>query len=182
MSDAAWERFLEGSWERFVEEGEYTFAAMVKNFEDMLDGETTIKHFSFRMGDLCDMESYEVETHSAAEVQREMAAWIRKEKDEGHLFDPALWKPFRDKSMLTVAYLGYRRLFQHKDHYWQLSIESECEIHQCKYCKASGTCFGEHFATKLYAWKEEGVCTLQPYNHLTALPDGLMPDGDWERK
>lgn len=170
---------IDHTWNSIVKEGEDLFNYMTNSFEEMFDG-TIIKHFDIRYEDRYDVGSEEVKEEYGEDIHNELVSWIRKEKEEGYLFDSKIWKPFRDKATHTDGYIGYRRLFRYKHYYFQLIVELGCELDECNYCKIGDR--KNHFVLTLYGWKDENIPTLQPDNHVTVLADNLIPDVDWNRK
>jgi hypothetical protein len=79
-------------------------------------------------------------------------------------------------------FLGYRKLFQFKHYYFQLTISSSCEniTSVCKYCEKED--YGRHFGVALYGWRDISHMNLQPVNVLHILDDNLIPEKRWFEK
>jgi hypothetical protein len=83
-------------------------------------------------------------------------------------------------------YFAYRKLFQYKHYYFQVAMETFCEIDECKYCRHTKDVYFEeceensqHFILALYGWKIETSDKLQPYNKILIPDDNIMPYDDW---
>ncbi len=161
-------------WDDFLEEGQILYNYMTNNFENMFDG-NQIKHF-----DIID-EYYgninygeKIYNEYADDIQKEIIPWIKNEKQLGKLFDCTLWKPFRDYNLVDMYY-GYKYLFQFKQYYFQLAMETYCEILECDYCKDEGN---PHFCLSLYGWKENNYNKLKPWN-LSIPINNIVSDTRW---
>lgn len=166
-------------WDRFLLEGEELFNYMIHNFDTMLDGDI-VKHFDIRSGHYgYDTEADEINEKYAVDIQKNMVKWIKNEFEENKLFDKNNWKPFRDQDLLNYMYLGYRKMFQYKQYYFQLAIENMCGI--CDYCKIKNE-DRTHFELALYGWKDENSEKLQPYDSFVNLCDNMMTEKYWKRK
>jgi hypothetical protein len=112
-------------------------------------------------------------------IQPELIYWIQNEFNENRLFDNNNWKPFRDRYEIDLMYLGYNKLFQYEQYYFQLAIESDIwdDIVDCKYCKNGDSLI--HFELALYGWKDEKFDKIQPYNEFIINLDCMMPEKEW---
>jgi hypothetical protein len=167
-------------WDRFLKEGEELFNYMIHNFDDMFDG-NKIKHFDIRYEYIYDEGTQEIKERYGEDIQKELIPWIKKEFESNELINSTSWKPFRDQYTLSDMYFGYRKLFQFKHYYFQLAMESECDLDDCKYCinDTNKIIFSPHFCLALYGWKDESSDILQPYNKVKIPLDNIMPESDW---
>jgi hypothetical protein len=65
-------------------------------------------------------------------------------------------------------YLGYRKVFQYDDHYFQLGMDYECYVDNCKYCETNPLLF--RFSLMLYKPNEPEILESN---------DFMMPEKDW---
>lgn len=172
---------------------EDVYQYMIHNFEKMIDGDK-IPHFDIGY------VSYEVKKYItdilnnySTDIQKELGIWLRKEKEENRLFIRENWKSFRDNCEITdmFVYLGYNKLFQYKQYYFQLVAETDINIKReintcyetgciyCKQCKENEE-FG-WFELALYGWKDDEMEKLQPKNKVIIPPSNIMPLRDWNR-
>jgi hypothetical protein len=169
-------------WNEFLEEGDELYTFMVNNFENMFDGESIIKHFDIRRFyfsevntavDMLDDEEY-------TDIQKELSTWVKKEKQEGRLFDKTLWKPFRDFDLIEM-YNGYRKLFQYKHYYFQLGMETVCMIKDCPYCDPEeDETASKHFVLEIYGWEGEDKIG---YPYRCDIPeDNIIQERYWARQ
>jgi hypothetical protein len=169
-------------WNRFLQEGEILFEYMTQNFETFFDGDSKLSHFNVRDAGIYDIGSQEVLEKYDLEIQKKLSVWIRNEYDSGRLFVKTDWKPFRDAYDMTYAYLGYRRLFQFKQYYFQLAIESECARLDCEWCPNDDYYMRcEHFSVELYGWKNEDSNMLQPDGDEQIPHDLIITEKRWKR-
>lgn len=172
---------FEDSWNEFIKEGELLFDYMVHNFESFFDRESIIKHFNIRDALYYYTDSEELLAIHGNDIQKELIPWIRKELENKELFKKENWKPFRDQGILTDRYLGYKKMFQYKEYYLQLSIDDYCDLsNNCIYCKHEKKSI--HFELALWGWKDEEHEKLQPDNDVIILSDNIMPNYYWDRK
>ncbi len=172
-------------WERFLKEGDILFNYMINNFEDMFDGDT-IKHFDIRYGvyEVIDFikEMAQIDKIKwCNEIQNELIKWIRNEYNNNRLLNKNNWKPCRDVYHIVNMYLGYNKLFQYKQYYFQLAVDSDlldC-MEDCKYCNNNESTI--HFELALYGWKDYNSSILQPDN-IIILSDNMMPYEYWKQK
>jgi hypothetical protein len=74
--------------------------------------------------------------------------------------------------------LGYRKMFQYKQYYFQLAIDARCGICiNCNYCKKEE--YNKHFILALYGWKDDDHDKLQPDDAIVIPNDNIMPDYYW---
>ncbi len=170
-------------WKKFLEEGDELYTFMVNNFENMFDGESIIKHFDIRDYYFGNMNSdvISLDDEYYTNIQKELSIWIKKEQQEGRLFDKTLWKPFRDFNLINM-YNGYRILFQYKHYYFQLGMETLCMIKDCPYCDPEeDETTSKHFVLEIYGWEEkEGV---PEYQYKCDIPeDNIIQERYWVRQ
>jgi hypothetical protein len=158
-------------WEEFLIEGDELFNYMKDNFETIFDGDEIIKHFDITYGlyDLGD-KAKELNKQYSKEIQKELIPWIQNELKEGRLLDNTYWKPFRHAIYIEYMRLGYRKIFQYKNYYLQLSLEESCGI--CNYCNKDDV-NRTHFELALYGWKDDGRFRISE--------DNMLPESFWKR-
>lgn len=181
-----------------IPQREESYQYMIHNFEKMIDGDK-IPHFDIRyvsyavfgyIDEIC--EKY------GTDIQKELVIWLKNEKDENRLFTRENWKSFRDNDLISdcYVYLGYNKLFQYKQYYFQLVVEGgeeegekegESVYHlNCVDCienqKKGITGELGWFELALYGWKDDAMEKLQPCNRVIVPPDNIMPLRDWNRK
>jgi hypothetical protein len=178
-SDDSWNS--DDSWEEIVKENRKLFDYMTINFESMFDGDSIVKHFEIRFEGTCDLGSQEIMEKHGTNIQKKLNPWIRKEYVEHRLFATEYWKPFCDKYNYKYTYLGYKHLFNFEKYYFQLGIEEQCAIEDCKYCQNNENEI--HFQLIICGWKENNKdTTLKPYRNFPILPNNIMPEYHWIRK
>jgi hypothetical protein len=172
-------------WIRIVQQGKRYFGYMIHNFKSMFDRETRIKHFDilpFRYGQDVD----ELKELYSDEIQKELVPWIKKEYEEGRLTNYIYWKNSRGAEYNDI-YFGYRKLFEYKEYYYQLSFNFGCEdCDECKDCRDSvlkSHIF--HFELIYYDNAKEidergkkCISTQDKYFQ----PDMMITDNYWKRK
>lgn len=166
-------------YDRFLKEGAILFKYMVDNFEDMIDGEI-IKHFTItdiRRKDFDDVIDNIISNYNY-NIQNELIHWIRTEYYNGEFCSETNWKPFRDWDMMTSMCLGYKKMFNYKQYYFQVVIDMYCG--DCIYCKNEESRI--HFELNLYGWKDELYDNLQPDNIVVIPQDNSMPNVYWNTK
>ena len=168
---------MDAFWDRFLEEGDKLFNYMINNFKEMFEDETHIRHFIIRDGFYgCIEDKEKLMNNYQDNIQKELIEFIKKEYEEESLFDKTNWKPFRDSYYLSEMYFGYKKLFKFKHYYFQLAIDIECDIDNCRYCV---TQYIPHFVAALYGWIDDTTDKLQPYKKVTILSDNIMPKNHW---
>jgi hypothetical protein len=170
---------MEIYWKSHVEEGKKLYDYLITNFHDMFDGDI-IKHFNFRYVSPLNIPYInEIKDKYLNIIQPELIFWIKNEFNDNCIFDNNNWKPFRDRYEIDLMYLGYKKLFQYKQYYFQLAIESDIldDRVDCKYCKKGDSLI--HFELALYGWKDEKNDKIQPYNEFIINLDCMMPEKDW---
>jgi hypothetical protein len=166
-------------WDQFVESGKISFDYLYNNFHDMIDGDI-IKHFELRhvSPDTIDYLD-DINKKYGNDIHKKVVPWIKNEFDSGSLLENNNWKPFRDRYHLIQSYLGYKKLFQYKNYYFQLAIDNSlwypCE--DCKYCDNDEKLI--HFELALYGIKDDNYEKLQPDNKVVVGDDNMMPAYDW---
>ena len=102
------------SWDKCIIEGDGLFDYMIHNFEAMFNGKS-IKHFNIIPGLYTSFGHTDDITEKYGEdIQKELIIWIKNELTTNNFFVKKDWKPFRDPSMYTCIYLGYRKLFVYR--------------------------------------------------------------------
>ena len=72
-------------------------------------------------------------------------------------------------------------MFQFKNYYFQLGIEEECALDNCKYCENNEKQI--HFQLIICGWKEKDDDNfLQPHIYFPILPNNIMPERYWQVK
>jgi hypothetical protein len=168
------------SWDDFLKDGDELFNYMVHNFETMFDGDEIIKHFhidSVFFG--YESNAREIYKQYGQNIQKELIPWIKNELKNGRLIDNTCWKPFRDGSVYTEMYLGYRRLFKYKNYYFQVALNYGCGI--CQYDINNNNEFYIHFLLELYGWYNDNSEYMQPINRYKPLSDNTIPESFWKR-
>ncbi len=171
-------------WEKFVIEGDALYDHLVNNYDTLFDGDI-IKHFEIRQQynsllsgkDIIDQYSIYID-----DIKCKLLQWIKTERENGRLFDRNLWKPFRDTYTLNDMYNGYRYLFQYKQFYFQLIMETYCLNDDCALCDDDTLCMNmQHLALTLFTWRDINNI-FQLYNEIKILDDNVMPDSFWKRQ
>jgi hypothetical protein len=166
-------------WNEHVQEGEQSYEYLITNFHKMFDGDT-IKHFNIRyVTPQTIIYIDDIKEKYINELQKELIPWINIEFECGRLTNKNNWKPFRDRYSIELMYLGYNKLFQYKQYYFQLVIESDiwdC-VENCPYCIENESL--THFELALYGWKDEEFEKIQPDNNYIVSSDNMMPEKDW---
>jgi hypothetical protein len=176
---------VKSGWEELVKEGEMLFDYMISNFENMIDGESNIKHFDIENGDYgftCYVD--EIKEKYYDDIQKNLIIWIKKEFDTNELFINNNWKPFRDPELITCMFLGYKKMFQFDKYMFQLILKTDCDNEECD-CRIGKkrrniTDNTIHFGLTFYGWIDDRYSTLQPYNILTMSADMSMPAKLWK--
>ena len=105
------------------------------------------------------------------DIQKELIQWIQKEVEEQRFFQKENWKPFHDPFHIHLMYLGYRKIFQYKNFYFQLAMEFECYVENCKYCEDKESYY--RFSLMFYETKKPELIEANNY---------MMPQSDWSRE
>lgn len=169
------------SWDEIIKEGDTIFDYMTENFESFFDGET-VKHFNIIPGLYTSFgHTDDITEKYEKDIQKELHVWIRNELIDGNLFQKSNWKPFRDPSMYTCIYVGYRKFFIFREYYFQLAIEPECsDCSKCIYCIQNENPI--HFELVYYGYKEKDENNkLQPFGYITVL-NNIVPEDYWIMK
>jgi len=166
-------------WDQCIVEGKKSFDYMLSHFNEMFDT-TTIKNFYIRYATNTMRLYYEdVNEQHNHDIQIALISWIKKEFEEKRLFEQTNWKPFRDAHDHNDMYLGYNKLFQYKQYYFQLALDSGCV---CKECELINTCgHPPCFELALFGWREDGYEMVQPDNIIT-INNNMMPEKYWKLK
>jgi hypothetical protein len=168
-------------WKEILKKGDKLYDYMRENFESMFDGESVMKHFEIRFEGTCDLGSEALTEKYGSEIQKELVPWIYNQEKLNSLFDKTNWKPFRDKYCFREMYMGYKYMFQFKNYFFQLGIEEECALDNCKYCENNENQI--HFQLIICGWKEKDDDNfLQPHIYFPILPNNIMPERYWQVK
>lgn len=158
-------------WLKFLAKGDVLFKYMTTHFNEMIDGDT-IRQFAIGKGILWDESDKidEIKQAHGTDIQKVLVQWIKNEGDT--IFQPSMWKPMRDQYHLVDMFLGYRKMFQYKQYYFQLMVDHyyNSEAHEDE------TIF---FGAALYGWKEETSGKLEPTNLFKLSDSYLIPDYYW---
>jgi len=145
-------------WEECIEEGNKSFEYMVQHFNSMFDG-PVIKHFDIRfatraMMSYCDNDaplSKRWKELYHTEIENALIPWINEELHSKRLFEYSNWRPCRNPHNHNAMHMGYNKLFEYQEYYFQLAIQYYCG--QCHYCKIEENRI--HFELALYGCKHE---------------------------
>ena len=174
--------WLETSWDRFIVEGDVLFTYMTTNFESMVDV-SMVPHFLILSGiHTSESDSDEIMEIYGEDIQKELVLWIKDEAKNTQLFIDKNWKPFRNPKTFTSMNLGYNKLFQYKQYFFQLGIINDiCDTNCCMIDNINKSII--HFVLMYYGWKEnENAKTLSPYNHIEILPGNFLSEKYWNIK
>jgi hypothetical protein len=161
--------------EDYLLNGPPLYEYMIKNFDDMLDN-NTIKHFNIIHGtNGIESDAEEINMIYGVNIQEELVKWIKIEHENGNLFNNDNWRPFRSEVIPSHMYIGYRKMFQYKQYYFQLALNYECI--DCTYCKNDNNM--KHFELVLYGWKDNTSKFIQPDGILMLLADNIIPESFW---
>ena len=166
-------------WNQCIIEGQKSFDFMITHFYEMFD-EITIRDFYIRYATNTMRLYYEdVTIQYNTDIQLELIPWIKKEFEEKRLGNNTNWKPFRDAYDYNDMYLGYNKLFQFKQYYFQLALESGCV---CEECIPINTCgHPPCFELALFGWKDDISEQLQSDNAII-IDNNMLPLSFWKLK
>lgn len=167
-------------WKQFLVEGDKLYEYLINNFDDMFDGDK-IKHFDIRCHWPLIQNIKKIRNKYIIDIEHVVIDWIKNEKKNNRLFDKTLWKPFRDQYYLSDMYYGYRYLFQYKNYYFQLAMETHCLTDNCRDCIEDEDVYENtsHFKLEPFAFIDSESNTIQPYKNLEILEDNMMPEFQW---
>jgi hypothetical protein len=167
------------SWDEFIIEGDALFDYMKTHFQLMFNGDF-IKHFNIIPGLYTSFSHTEEITEKyGQDIQKNLTIWLRKEFKMNNLFEKKDWKPFRDPSMYSCMYLGYRKFFVYNDYYFQVAVEPECS--NCNYCENNENPI--HFELVYYGYRENNESSiLQPYGYIEILENNIISEDYWNIK
>jgi hypothetical protein len=155
-------------WNKFLLNENNYYKCLTDNFENYFD-EDHIKHFDIKDWDSgYHYDAHELKIKYNDDIQKELIKWIKKEVEEQRLFQKNNWKPFCDRTYIAEMYLGYRKVFQYDDHYFQLGMDYECYVDNCKYCETNPLLF--RFLLLVYRPNEPEILESN---------DFMMPEKDW---
>ena len=158
-------------WDQCIIEGKKSFDYMINHFYEMFN-DTAIKHFYIRYATNNMMSYYEdVNEKHNYDIQIALIPWIKNEFEEKRLVNDINWKPFRDSDDYNDMYLGYNTLFQYKQYYFQLALESGCVCDDCIPINKCG--HPPCFELALFGWKEDGPEKVKPYD--IVMIDSMIP-------
>jgi hypothetical protein len=167
-------------WSKFLKEGDILFDYMIKNYNVMINDNKIRGLEIFEIRQNFYSEILYLEKNHFDEIQKELIPWIQNQYKTGQLFQKSNWKPFRDIGFTTFT-LGYKIMFQYKQYYFQLSLDTyypfEEQLKDDEYKEFDWVCF----LLALYGWKEDGKEKLQPDNYVVIPSDNIMPDQYWDR-
>jgi hypothetical protein len=88
---------------------------------------------------------------------------------------------------MSEMYYGYRKLFQYKQYYFQLAMESRCILDECEYCDLFDDEYNDknskHFKLALYGRKDDNSNVIRPCCtccEIMILSDNIMIERDWD--
>jgi hypothetical protein len=176
---------MEYSWKEFLVEGDQLYTVLINNFENMFDGDI-IKHFKIQhTSSLIENMFTEFKREHEKDIQKTLISWIRNELNKKKLFEKSNWKPFRNYSLIDMYY-GYKKLFLYKQYYFQLGMETNCDLDECIYCGHTKDVYFEeheensqHFILDLYGWKDDNSDILLPHRNILIPIDSIMPKVHW---
>ncbi len=172
-----------GDWDKFLLEGDILFKYMLRDFKSMINGHV-IKDFEIE--DSINRISIDIDVNNEFyknDIQTLLISWIQKEYESGRFFEKKLWRPVRDWQCLSFYGLGYKILFQYKNYYFQLCIDSYEFIKQYEFDnKGINETNSVYFSLAFFGWKNEESDRLQPGNKYCIPPDNAMPDVFWNKE
>ena len=170
-------------WDEFLIKGDALFDYMTQNFEKIMD-ETMIYcsivdnrlRFWHELDELNEIYKDDIE--------KLFISWIKNEVETQELFQKTNWKPFRDLEAMVHMNLGYRKMFQYKQYYFQLMIDSDYyfsfdNLHDFIHNKEDENAH-IFFVLALYGWKDDEHEKLQPDDDAVIPSDNIMPIWYWE--
>ena len=166
-------------WDEFLIQGDAVFDYMTQNFEKIMDETRTLFSIVDKRRRYWD-ELDELNEVYKDDIQKEFTSWIKNEFETHELFEKTNWKPFRDLEAAVTMNLGYRKMFQYKQYYFQLLIESDCYYDFEEFVDNREDDPELYFVLALYGWKEDGHEKLQPDDRAIIPSDNLMPSWYWE--
>lgn len=167
-------------WNDFIKEGNILFKCMINNFKKMFDENSLIKEFNIvdrrcRFRD----EINKINFLYKNDIHNKLTVWINNEYIENRLNDINNWKPFRDLESINDMYMGYNKMFNYNQYYFQLSIDSYYNI---DINDIDNKDIFVYFELVLYGWKDIMFKELQPDNYVIIPNDNIMPLLYWEIK
>jgi hypothetical protein len=164
-------------WSECIIEGNKLYNYMIHHINEMFD-ETSISNFYIGYSTKLVHGYYDdIVKKYGNIVYDKLIPWIKNELEEKRLFDHTNWKPSVDCDSFNSIYLGYNRLLQYNQYYFQLIIDSGCN---CDECIPDNKCgYPPHFELLLYGWKENGSEKLQPDNQFVLINDIIIPMEYW---
>jgi hypothetical protein len=164
-------------WDRFLIEGDEDFSFMIREFKMMIKDDKIREFGIIDLRNNLYKEVEELESLYIHDIEKELIPWIYNEHESGRLFEKKNWKPFRDLLSLTTSFLGYRIMFQYKQYYFQLLLDT------CYYNSKNNYNYNvTSFILTLYGWKDDNYENLQPDNVAPIPSNNYMPEWYWEIK
>lgn len=159
---------------RIIEEGKLYFKYMIHNFESMITNDRIEK--SFDLFDVYWGESVDdIKDEYFDEIKKEFIHWVQNEYNEGRLNEHINWKTIREYEVTNRMFLGYKKMFQYKNHYFQLALINRCYFNTCKYCSNKKHLCCSHFELLYYGWTDDNSLLLQPDNEYSIPSDKTVP-------
>jgi hypothetical protein len=157
------------SWVKFLAKGNILLKYMTTNFNTMIC-EDTIKQFDIGKGILWYESDKidEIKKTYGTDIQKELVQWIKNEGDV--IFQPSMWKSTRDQDDPFAIFLGYRKIFQYKQYYFQLMVDNEDNDN------IEESIF---FGLALYGWKDETNENMELCNMLNLTDSYIIPEYLW---
>lgn len=163
-------------WPEFLLKGDIIFNYMINNYNHMIKDDEISINF-----DIIDIRrSIPGEILLRLEynnILKDFIPWIQNEINTENIFIKEYWKPFRDLYAMTDMVLGYKTMFQYKQYYFQLAMDSLYDIDS-----NIDNNNKVYFELVIYGWKDENNNKLQPDN-IVSIPDNcIMPEYYWRKK
>jgi hypothetical protein len=172
---------FDNKWSTFLKEGEILFDYMIKKYNIMITDDRIKNLEIFGIHGQFYSESRYLEKNHLVEIKKELLPWIQQQYESGQLFEKSNWKPFRNFTDFLTSTFGYRVMFQYKEFYFQLTLDSyypfDVGLKDDEYNEYDWVCFN----LALYGWKEDDKEKLQP-DGMIIPPDNIMPESYWELK
>jgi hypothetical protein len=163
--------------ERFVTQKKpIYYNYMITNIVSMFKKTKYIKHFHIRPGLFgLWVDAEELNETYGKDIQSDCIMWIKNELTEDRLFNLNNWTPYQDPDDYTELFLGYRKMYQYKQYFFQLVLDENCsECKDCDDCKYNN--YTIHFELAYYGWKDNQITTLQPLQYFIVPFDNMIPD------
>ena len=164
--------------ERFVEKQSVYYNYMITNNNSMFKETKYIRHFHIRPGLFgLWVDAEELNQTYGKDIQSDCILWIKNELKEDRLFNLNNWSPYQDPDDYTELFLGYRKMYQYKQYFFQLVLDENCsECIDCDDCKNNN--YTIHFELAYYGWKDAQKDALQPLQYFIVPFDNMIPDSN----